>query len=144
MHQGRPRETVSLVLPSFFIFSACESYTTVHSAAILSSVSQKHQQSLSTVFANKVYFQGVGGGILNPIITFLLSFCAPAILEGFWKGPFIDQEPFYLVLKGFRPATAQWLRMGWLKLSLANTITRGGSGPGLQLIQATFDGQPAP
>lgn len=53
--------------------------------------------SFNCVFANTVYSLG------NPIITFLLSFCLSAILS-FWKDPFRDRGPFYLILKGFKPA----------------------------------------
>ncbi len=65
--------------------------------------------SFNCMFANTVYSLG------NPIITFLLSFCLSAILS-FWKGPFRDRGPFYLILKGFKPAPP--LLNGWEQTGL--------------------------
>lgn len=76
-----------------------------HIPAMTVSLSEKHQWGLSNcVFANTVYSPG------NPIITFLLPFCLSLILS-FWKGPFKQRGPFYLTLKGFKPAPL--LLNGW-------------------------------
>lgn len=77
----------------------------------------------------------------NPIITFLLSFCLSAILS-FWKGPFRDHGPFYLILKGFKPAPP--LLNGWEQTGLGFLwVTQLAMEPSLLHIQLLFDDQPA-
>lgn len=95
--------------------------------------------SFNWVFANTVYSLG------NPIITFLLSFCLSAILS-FWKAPFRERGPFYLLLKGFKPAPP--LLNGWEQAGpgflWVTQLTMEQPGPGLLHIQPLFDGHPAP
>lgn len=103
------------------------------------SFSKAPVNSFNTMFANTIYSLGKRS---NPIITFLLLFCLSAILR-FWKGPFRDHGPFYLILKGLKLAPS--VTNGWEQAGLGFLwVTQLAMEPSLLHIQRLFDDQPAP
>lgn len=81
----------------------------------------------------------------NPIIAFLLLFCLVAIFSC-WKAPFREKGPFYVLLKGFKPAPP--LLNGWERTGPSflweTQLAMGRQGQASIHMQPVLDGQLAP